>query len=397
MLVGLVGKPNVGKSTFFSAATKAPAEIANYPFTTIEPNRGVAYLRTPCPHVPLGLPGCTPRSGKCADGVRWVPAEVLDVAGLVPDAHAGKGRGNQFLDDLRGADALVHVVDVSGATDAEGNPIAAHQRDPQLDVDFLEREIDHWIAGIVGKDWDRLARGMTAAGGKKVEIIITERVTGLGITETQVRHVLTHLALPSPVLWKAPEIMAVAHELRKISKPILVALNKADMADDATLQRLQRSASIAMPTSASSELALRKAADAGIVRYEPGDKDLVVVDDSKLNAAQKKGLEHIREKVMKRFGGTGVQQLLERAVFEGLDRVVAFPVEDETHCTDKDGRVLPDAHLLKRGATAKDLAFKVHTDLGNHFIRAIDAKKKRVVGADHALETGDVVRIVAGK
>jgi len=397
MLVGLVGKPNVGKSTFFSAATKAPAEIANYPFTTIEPNRGVAYLRTPCPHVALGLDACTPRSGKCANGTRWVPSEVLDVAGLVPDAHAGKGRGNQFLDDLRGADALIHVVDVSGSTDAEGNPGPLHGRDPALDVAFLEREIDHWIAAIVGKGWASLARGMTAAGGKKVETIIAERVTGLGITEVQVRHVLTHLALPSPVLWKEEELFSVARELRLVSKPILLALNKADLADEETIALLTKANAVAVPTSANAELALRKAADAGVVSYEPGDADFTVVDESKLNAAQKKGLDHIREKVMKRFGGTGVQTLLERAVYEGLDRIVAFPVEDETHYTDKDGRVLPDAHLLKRGATAKDLAGKVHTDLARHFVRAVDAKKKRVVGAEHALETGDVIRIVAAK
>lgn len=397
MLVGLVGKPNVGKSTFYSAATKAPAEIANYPFTTIEPNRGVAYLRAKCPHVELGLPHCTPRTGKCADGTRWIPAEVLDVAGLVPDAHAGKGRGNQFLDDLRAADALVHVVDASGATDAEGNPVASGARDPALDVQFLETEIDHWIAGIVGKDWDRLARQMTAAGGKKVEVVVAERVTGLGITEPQVRHVLAQLALPSPVLWKPADLLALGHELRKVSKPILVALNKADVADPAAVERLQKAFPAAVPTSANGELALRKAADAGIVRYEPGDKDFTVVDEAKLNAAQKKGLEHIREKVMRRFGGTGVQRLLERAVFETLDRVVAYPVEDETHCTDKDGRVLPDAHLLKRGATARDLAFKVHTDLGNHFIRGVNAKTKRAVGADYEVQTGDVIRIVAGK
>ena len=397
MLVGLVGKPNVGKSTFYSASTKAPAEIANYPFTTIEPNRGVAYLRAPCPHPELGLAACTPRTGKCADGTRWVPTEVLDVAGLVPDAHAGKGRGNQFLDDLRAADALVHVVDASGATDAEGNPVAAGARDPALDVQFLEAEIDHWIAGIVGKDWDRLARQMTAAGGKKVEVVITERVTGLGIAEPQVRHVLAQLGLPSPVSWKPADLLAIGHELRKVSKPILVALNKADVADPAVVDRLLKAMPGAVPTSANSELALRKAADAGIVRYEPGDKDFVVVDDAKLNPAQRKGLEHIREKVLRRFGGTGVQALLERAVFEALDRVVAYPVEDETHCTDKDGRVLPDAHLLKRGATAKDLAFKVHTDLGNHFIRGVNAKTKRAVGADYVVQTGDVIRIVAGK
>lgn len=397
MFVGLVGKPNVGKSSFYSASTKAPAEIANYPFTTILPNRGVAYLRMPCPHVALGIPACTPRAGKCASGIRWIPTELLDVAGLVPDAHAGKGRGNQFLDDLRGADALIHVVDVSGSTDAEGNPSPLRSRDPQLDVEFLEREIDQWIAGIIGKGWGSLARGMTAAGGKKVETIIAERVTGLGITEIQVRHVLTQLALPSPVLWKEDEIMRVAHELRTVSKPILLALNKADLADDETIARLKKVNAIAVPTSANAELALRKAADAGIVEYEPGDPDFKVIDDSKLNAAQKKGLEHIREKVMARFGGTGVQTILERAVYEGLDRIVAFPVEDETHYTDKDGRILPDAHLLKRGATAKELAGKVHTDLAKNFIRAIDAKSKRVVGAEHALEMGDVIRIVASK
>lgn len=397
MLVGLVGKPNVGKSTFFSAATKAPAEIANYPFTTIEPNRGVAYLRTRCPHPELGLPACTPRSGKCANGVRWVPAELLDVAGLVPDAHEGKGRGNQFLDDLRAADALIHVVDLSGGTDLEGNPVPAHSHDPALDVGFLEREIDHWIAGIVGKNWGALARGMTAAGGKKVESVIGERVTGLGIGEAQVKHVLTELSMPSPVHWKEKDIFRVAHELRLISKPIFVALNKADLAEEATLARLREAVPRAVPTSANAELALRKAADAGILRYEPGDVDFTLVDDSKLSPAQRKGLDHIREKVLKRFGGTGVQTLLERAVYEGLDRIVAFPVEDETQCTDKDGRVLPDAHLLKRGATAKDLAYKVHTDLGKHFVRAIDARRKRAVGADHALETGDVVRIVAAK
>lgn len=397
MLVGLVGKPNVGKSTFFSAATKAPAEIANYPFTTIHPNRGVAYLRTPCPHVPMGFPKCDPRSGKCASGTRWVPSELLDVAGLVPDAHAGKGRGNQFLDDLRAADVLIHVVDASGGTDAEGNTVPPHSHDPASDVTFLTSEIDWWIEGILGKNWEKTARGLSAAGGGKIEHVIGERVTGLGITEAQVKHALTHLALGPPAHWSAENLLDIARELRKTSKPIVLALNKADLAAPDTLARLQKLGFPAVPTSANSELALRKAADAGVVRYEPGDAQFTVVDDSKLNAAQKKGLDYIRDHVMKPFGGTGVQQLLEEAVYKHLDRVVAFPVEDETHGTDKDGRVLPDAHLLRRGSTAKDLAAKVHSDLAKNFIRAIDAKKKRVVGADHALETGDVIRIVAAK
>jgi ribosome-binding ATPase YchF (GTP1/OBG family) len=398
VLVGLVGKPNVGKSTFFSAATKAPAEIANYPFTTIEPNRGVAYLRTPCPHVALGLPGCTPRTGKCHEGTRWVPAEVLDVAGIVAGAHEGKGMGNQFLDNLRGADALLHVVDASGATDAEGNPVPAGTRDPMEDVAFLEAEINHWIAGILGKGWDRAARSIGIPGGDKLEKVLADRLTGLGITEQQVKTTLLHVDLPAHApKWTADDLLRLATEIRRQSKPILLALNKADTADPDRLKALLAANPGAVPTSASTELALRKAADAGVLRYEPGDPDFTVVDDAKLNAAQRKGLDYMRENVFKRLGGTGVQKLLETAVYETLDRVVVYPVEDETHCTDKEGRVLPDAHLLRKGATAKDLAFKVHTDLGNHFIRGVSAKTKRVVGADYECQTGDVIRIVAGK
>jgi ribosome-binding ATPase YchF (GTP1/OBG family) len=84
-------------------------------------------------------------------------------------------------------------------------------------------------------------------------------------------------------------------------------------------------------------------------------------------------------------------------VFERLKLIPVYPVEDETKWTDKDGNVLPHAHLVPEGATARDLAFKVHTDLGQHFIRGIDAKSRRVVGADHKLVAGDVIKIVASK
>ncbi|HEV8289917.1 MAG TPA: GTPase, partial [Candidatus Norongarragalinales archaeon] len=119
MLIGLVGPPNVGKSTFLAAATGANVQIANYPFTTIDPNKGVGFATGKCPHPDFGLPFCNARGG-CENGVRKIPVNLMDVAGLVPEAHLGKGKGIEFLGDLSAADALLLVVDASGATTTEG-------------------------------------------------------------------------------------------------------------------------------------------------------------------------------------------------------------------------------------------------------------------------------------
>jgi len=105
-------------------------------------------------------------------------------------------------------------------------------------------------------------------------------------------------------------------------------------------------------------------------------------------------LEYIKTHVLDKFGSTGVQKCIEEAV-KMLDLIVVYPVEDETHLTDKEGRILPDAYLIPRGSIAKDLAYKVHTDLGDHFIRAVDARTHRIIGSDHKLKDGDVIKIVA--
>lgn len=385
MEVGLVGKPNVGKSTFFSALTKVPVEIADYPFTTIRANRGMAYVRTPCPHTGFGRP-CNPRNSPCKDGTRLVPVEILDVAGLVPNAHEGRGLGNKFLDDLRQSACLIHVVDASGSTDEEGRPVPLGTHDAVADVEFLEVELAFWINGILAKDWEKLAARLHQTK-EKPEIEITKRLTGLGVNEKQVKHAIDRTGL---------DPMALAKEVRSISKPILIAANKSDKALPEDVARLQQKHH-AVPTSADAELALRKAADAGILEYVGGASDFKIRDESKLNPRQKQALEYIRTHVLQRYGGTGVQQCLEHAIYEFLGLVPVFPVEDDTHWTDKEGRVLPDAHLLRKGSTARDLAYKVHTDLGEHFIRAVDCKTKRVIGHDHELKAGDVVRIVAGK
>ncbi|MGC9060212.1 MAG: redox-regulated ATPase YchF [Thermoplasmata archaeon] len=395
MEIGIVGKPNVGKSTFFAAATLANAEIASYPFTTIEPNMGVAYVRTKCPHVELHVQ-CNPRNSLCVNGIRMVPVKMIDVAGLVPDAHKGKGLGNKFLDDLRQADCLIHIVDASGSTTLDGNMCNIGEHNPLEDVEFLEKEIYYWLAGIIMKDWERKARTIEISGGK-LEEVLSEKLGGLGITPKHVIAAL-HTApvdVSKPSKWKEEEFLALSKVLVKISKPLIIAANKADIAPEENIKKLTSLKEyIVIPTMADYELALRRASKAGVIRYTPGDADFEVMKPESLKEAQIKALEKIREGI-KKFGGTGVQKCIETAVFKLLDRIVVYPVEDETHFKDKEGRILPDAYLMPRDSTAKDLAFKVHTDLGKNFIRAINARTKMVLGADYNLKDGDIIKIVA--
>ena len=394
MELGVVGKPNVGKSTFFAAATLAPAQIANYPFTTIEPNRGMAYVRHRCPHLDLRVP-CKPNNAPCQDGVRLIPVELLDVAGLVPKAHEGRGLGNKFLDDLRQASALVHVIDATGGTDFEGNIVPAGSHDPRDDVRFLEEERAHWIAGILSRNWDKEAR---RADLEEVppEKVLYDRLTGLGLTEPQIHLALRETPLdPKMARWSSDDLLHLAHNLRKIGKPMILAANKADLVSPdrlATLATVEGYRTV--PTSSEFELALRRAAQAHLIAYEPGASSFAVPNPSKLSPAQTKGLEKIKG-FREARGTTGVQACVEEAVLKLLDLIVVFPVEDETHWTDKKGNVLPDAFLVPRGSTALDVAFKVHTDLGKHFIRAIDGRTKMVVGRDHPVKDGDVIKIVA--
>jgi ribosome-binding ATPase YchF (GTP1/OBG family) len=394
MELGVVGKPNVGKSTLFAAATLAPVHIANYPFTTVQANHGVAYVRKKCPHLEIGRP-CKPNNAPCQGGIRLIPVEMLDVAGLVPKAHEGRGLGNQFLDDLRQASALIHVLDATGGTDFEGNPVPAGSHDPIEDVRFLEDELAHWIAGILSRNWDKEARRADLEETPPEKVLLG-RLTGLGFTEMQVHLALREAPLdPKMAKWTSEDLLRIARSLRRRGKPMILAANKADMVSHEALQNLSKATGyLVVPTSAEYELALRRAASAGLIAYQPGGSSFEIVHQEKLTAAQGKGLEKIRA-FLKERGSTGVQQCIEEAVFKLLDLIVVYPVEDEHHWTDKSGNILPDAFLVPRGSTAVDVAFKVHTDLGNHFIRAINARTKMVVGRDHPVQDGDVIKIVA--
>lgn len=394
MRIGLVGKPNVGKSTFYAAATLAEAEIGNYPFTTIEANRGMAFVRVADPGPDLGVQA-TPRTGKVVGATRYVPVEVIDVAGLVPGAHEGRGLGNQFLSDLSRADALIHVVDASGGTDGEGNPIDIGGHDPLQDVVFLEAEIDHWIAGLLRDGWERLARRVQQEN-RRLEQAVVERLAGIGVDEPQAKAALRAAGLLGVMPRDIDDegIFRLGQAVRRASKPMVVALNKCDLVTPERLAELE--AAIDAPTvrvSAQSELALGKGAQAGVLDYAPGSDHFET--KAALNPAQQKGMDYIRSHVLERFGSTGVHSALEKAAFDLLGLIPAFPVEDETHFTDKEGRILPDCHLVPKGTTAKQLAYRVHTDLGDKFIRGVDCRTRRTIGADHELAAGDVVKIAS--
>jgi ribosome-binding ATPase YchF (GTP1/OBG family) len=383
--LALAGKPNCGKSTFFKAATMANAEIANYPFTTINPNFGVAYVRSKCPCRELNLV-----CGKCVDGNRFVPVNLIDVAGLVPDAHKGKGLGNQFLDHLRQANAILHIVDASGGTDSEGNPVGVGNHDPSEDIKFLGFEMTMWVYGILDKHWAKLNRQAQVKGFSIYEAI-AEVFTGLGITPEDVRDA-EHLHKIDLVHTKMEDLIPFCAEFVKVSKPMLVVGNKVDEVPELLHRKL--SAQNVVFVSAVSELALRNAAAAHIISYLPGDLVFKVVNESALSNVQKAGLAKIAD-IIKKYGGTGVQQAINRAVFELLNMIVVYPVEDENHYCDKKGQILPDAFLMRKGSTPHDLAFMVHTDIGKSFLYAIDARTKMRIKESHQLKDGDIIRIVS--
>jgi len=397
-MVGIVGKPNVGKSTFFSAATLATVEIASYPFTTIKPNKGIGYFKTRCVCREFNVKD-DPVNSTCINGIRFIPVELVDCAGLVPDAWQGRGLGNQFLDEIRKADALIHIIDASGSTDIEGRIVRPGFHDPLEDVKFLERELTMWFAQILKRDWARLARTVEARAAD-LPSLLEERLSGLTIKR---RHVLdalktAELSGDKPTRWSEDDFLRFVDALRRVSKPMLIAANKMDLpfAED-NLKRLKETGYIVIPCCAEAELALRRAAEKGLIEYIPGESDFRVKDSTKITEKQLSALKAIKEKILNKYGSTGVQDAINAAFQVLLNMIVVYPVVDPEKLTDHYGRVLPEARLVPKGTTARELAYMIHTELGETFIYAIDSRTKMRLGEDYQLKDGDVISIVSAK
>jgi len=393
MLIGLVGKPSCGKSTFFKATTLADVPIASYPFTTIKANHGVGYVKVDCIDKEFKVQ-CNPNKGYCVEGNRFVPVELLDVAGLVEGASEGKGLGNQFLDDLTTANALIHIVDISGETDAEGKETKDYN--PVNDVKMLENELDKWYLGILKKVWKTFARTLQNTKGDFAKAV-AKQFSGLKVSEDDIKDVVRkgNFDVEKPNEWNDEKLLEFAHELRHLTKPMIIAANKCDRPDAGeNLKKLKMAYPdiIVIPCSADSELALREASKAGLIAYIPGSKDFKINED-KISEKQKQALESIKKNVLNVYESTGVQEVLNKVVFDLLKYIAIFPAS-ANKLADSKGNILPDCFLLKEGSTALDFAYALHSDFGDNFIKAIDARTKKAVGKEYKLKHRNALEIV---
>jgi len=394
LIIGLLGKANVGKSTFFNSATDLSVQMANFPFTTIDPNIGIAFVRVSCVCKEMGVLDA-PINSRCINGVRFIPIKLIDVAGLVPGAHSGKGLGNKFLDDARQASVIIHVVDISGSTDEEGKPVSLGSGNPLSDIEFVENEFDLWIHSLIMKDWDKVVRESENLK-QRIEHTISKRLSGLSITEQVIRNAMNTVRLvKKPSDWDKNDLLELCKQIRLSSKPIVIAANKADLpSSDQNISKLKTLNRPFFTCVSEAELLLKKALQKNIIFYLPGDSNFEIKNPDIVSSKQLDALNKV-SKVLKSFGSTGIQNILNYACFDVLNNIVVYPVEDEFKFTDKKGNVLPEARIVSKNITAKELANLIHKELGKGFLYAIDARSKQRIGAEHILKNNDIIKIVS--
>jgi len=395
--IGLIGKTNAGKTTFFNAATLLKAAVSTYPFTTKRPNIGQAYVKTVCVCKELGVLD-SPRNSSCIDGARFVPLQLIDLPGLIKGSWMGKGLGTQFLSVAAQADALIHIVDASGSIDADGKITKPGMGNPVADVYDIEEELVRWFVKVVEKTFRKLKKHPKKA--QSVERGLIEDLAGLKITPDHVKKALDKNSLAEKGLdeWKQNYIWNFARSLREISKPTIIVANKMDLAPaEKNFEKLSKEFGHAfvVPAASDAELALRRAEQKGYVEYVPGEETFRVRSREKLTAEQREALTYVEQRVFSRWIQTGVQFALNTCAFKLLGLNAVYPVEDAERLSDKKGNVLPDVFLVPSNASVGDLATEIHSELAKTMIYAIDARAKIRLPADYRLKDRDVIKIVA--
>ena len=398
MIIGIIGKPSTGKSTFLKAATLANVEISPRPFTTIKSNRATGYVKIRCIDSFFNTQ-CNPRFGYCLEHNRFVPIDLMDVAGLIQDSYLGRGLGNEFLNDIREADALIHIIDISGSTNEKGEQVEPLSYDPLKDVNIIENELNMWYYQILKKGWDKFARTVNQ---EKQNIVraLSKQLSGLKVTEEHVENSIKKLKLnQDPLIWSDMNLKELSSILRKLSKPMIIAANKIDIqGSEKNMERLKEEYKdyIIIPCSADSELALREDGKAKLINYIPGENNFEIINKEKISENQSKALQYIKKNVLDKYSNTGIQNVLNRTVFDLLKYIAVFP-GGLNKLSDSKGNILPDCYLLPESSTALDFAYKLHTDFGKNFIKAIDVKTKKIIGKEHILKNLDVIEIVVKK
>ena len=395
--IGLIGKTNTGKTTFFNSATLSSAEISTYPFTTKKAETAKAYAITLCVHPEFNVVD-NPNNSKCSNGWRYIPIELIDLPGLIKDAWKGKGLGNQFLSIAAQSDVLLHVVDVSGSVDSSGKVSEVGTGDPISDYADIEEELMMWYHKILEGNRDKLSK-LIQTTNDKIEAL-TDLYRGIGVNKNNIKETLKITGLEDKDFdnFDVKDTKQFASTLRKISKPTLIVANKIDIeGGDKTFDRLREryTDNIVVPASADSELSLRRAEQKGLIKYSPGSEQFDILKPQELNPKQQNALEFIKKDIMGEYMRTGVQFAINIAVFKLLKMNSVYPVANEEKLSDKKGRVLPDLILMKDGSTVTDLANEIHSDLQKGLLYAKDLRYNLRLPLDYQLRDRDVISLVS--
>ena len=395
--IGLIGKTNTGKTTFFNSSTLSSDEISTYPFTTKKSSTSTGYANTPCVHSEFNVIDNTNNS-KCKDGWRYIPGELIDLPGLIKVAWKGKGLVYQFLSIASQSDALLHVVDASGSIDSTGKITETGSGDPGSDFADIEEELNMWYQKILEGNRDRLQK-IIKTGDDNIDAL-TELYQGVGVKTNHVKEALKTSKLEEKDIenYDMQDSKKFASYLRKISKPTLIVANKIDVKGaDKNFERLRERYNdmIVIPASADSELTLRRAEQKELIKYSPGSEKFDILQTSDLNQKQKDALGFIESDIMGEYMRTGVQFAINVTVFKLLKMNSIYPVASPEKLSDKKGRILPDLVLLKDGATVTDLAKEIHSDLTKGLLYAKDLRYNLRVPTNYQLRDRDVICLIS--